>query len=323
MADLLILADGGGDIGFGHLMRCLAIKNAWGNGTARLLAQMEGEELSPDGAETFDWLSNADKLMQFATTNTLILVDSYRPNADYFNQLKSMFPFVVVLDDYNRISYPVDLVICPGIYGKEMDYSNQVASTAGGAEYVILRPEILAARQVEISETIETILVTFGGSQQNEILLQQVINILEGNGYQAIVVTGNDQLAKKIHAKNSQVYGKLKPVTMAEIMASVDVAVSAAGQTLNELAWLGVPTFSIKTGEDQHGNWDYYRSHKLSLGETLPSAQDLEATLIEILNKETTESRVNRAEKLMNLFTATGATSICSLIEDSGSKVHE
>lgn len=322
MADLLILTDGGGDIGFGHLMRCLAIKNAWNNGTARLLTQMKEGELAPSGAENFDWLNVIDKTKQFATKNTLLLVDSYRPNADDLRLLKSMFPFVAVLDDYNRISYPVDLIICPSIYGKEMDYSNQLAVTAGGTGYVILRPEILAAKQLEIREVIETVLVTFGGSQQDETLFQKVIDILGDAGYQTIVVTGNELLAKKINGKNSQIYGRLEPLKMSEIMASVDVAVSAAGQTLNELAWLGVPTFSVKTGEDQHGNWDYYRSHKLSLGAELPSALDLESTLIETLKNETAESRLNRSTKLMNLLTTTGARTICSLIKDSGGKVH-
>ena len=149
-----------------------------------------------------------------------------------------------------------------------------------------------------------------------------MIDILEGAGYQAIVVAGSERLAKKLHGNTSQIYGRLEPMKMAEIMASVDFAVSAAGQTLNELAWLGVPTFSIKTGEDQHGNWDYYKNHKLSLGAELASAKNLGSTLIEILNKETAKSRLNRAEKLMHLLTATGASKICSLVQDSGSKVH-
>ncbi len=321
MADLLILADGGGDIGFGHLMRSLAIKNVWSSGTARLLAEMEGGELPPDGAESFDWLSDVDKLKQFATTSTLILVDSYQPNADYFHQLKSIFPFVAVLDDYNRILYPVDLVICPGVYGKEMDYSNQISVTVGGAEYVILRPEILAARQLEIRETIETILVTFGGSQQGEILFQQVIDILESAGYQAIVVTGNELLAKKLHGKISKIYGRLEPMKMTEIMASVDVAVSAAGQTLNELAWLGVPTFSIRTGIDQQGNWKYYNDHDLSLAAVLCDDVGWESTLKTVLKNETYESRLEQSHRLKNLLTDKSAEKICSLVNKLGSRL--
>lgn len=316
MADLLILADGGGDIGFGHLMRCLAIKNVWSSGTARLLVKMEGEEIPPVGAESFDWLGNADKLKRFATNTTLIIVDSYKPNADYFRQLKSTFPFVAVLDDYNRILYPVDLVICPGVYGKEMDYSNQVSVTAGGTEYVILRPEILAARQLKIRETIETILVTFGSSHQDEILFQQVIDILEGAGYQPIVVTGNDLLKKKLHGKTSKIYGKLQPIKMAKIMASVDVAVSAAGQTLNELAWLGVPTFSIRTGMDQQGNWKYYNDYDLSLAAVSCDDEFWGSVLKTVLKNDTYESRLDKSYRLKNSLTDKGAEKICSLINN-------
>lgn len=323
MADLLILADGGGDIGFGHLMRCLAIKNVWSNGTARLLAKMEGGELSPSGAETFDWLIDADKLKQFAIKNTLLLVDSYRPNADYFRLLKNMFPFVAVLDDYNRISYPVNLVICPGVYGKEMDYSNQVAETAGGAEYVILRSEIIAAKQLETREKIDTILVTLGGSQHDEILFQQVTDILEGTGYQVIVVTGNDKLVKKIVANTSQIYGRVEPAAMAEIMTSVDVAIAASGQTLNELAWLGVPTFSIRTGIDQQGNWEYYNYHNLSLAAVLYNDSDWESVLKMVLKNATYESRLERFHRLKNLLTDKGAEEICSLINKLGGKLDD
>jgi UDP-2,4-diacetamido-2,4,6-trideoxy-beta-L-altropyranose hydrolase len=322
VADLLILTDGGGDIGFGHLVRCLAIKNVWSNGTALLLAYMKDDEPIPIGAENFDWLMIPEKLKEYASTNTLLLVDSYRPDEEYFRLLKTMFLFVAVLDDYNRISYPIDMVICPGVYAKEINYSNQSAVTLGGAEYVILRTEILTARKQKKIEPIKTILVTLGGSQQDEILFQQLIDILESAGYKAIVITGNERLAKKLHGEMSNIHGKLDPLAMAKIMASVDIAVSAAGQTLNELAWLGVPTFSIMTGEDQHGNWTFYKKHNLSIGAELASSQNMKSTLIETLSKETAESRFKRAKKSMNLLTATGAETICSVIDDLGSRVN-
>ncbi len=322
MADLLILTDGGGDIGFGHIMRCLAIKDVWKHGTTLLLAHMEEDISAPDGAVIFDWLNQPEKLSQFSSTNTVVLVDSYRPSANYFRLLKSLFIFVVVLDDYNRISYPVDLVVCPGIYGKDMDYINQVAVAEGGPEYVIIRQEILAVKQTRISENIGAVLVTFGGSQHDATLYQHVINILESSGYQAIVVTGNDKLAKKIVANTSQIYGRLGPVTMAEIMASVDAAVSAAGQTLNELAWLGIPTFSIRTGIDQQGNWKYYNGHDLSLAAVLSDDADWESVLKTVLKNETYESRLERSHRLKNLLTDKGAEGICSLINQLGSKVN-
>jgi UDP-2,4-diacetamido-2,4,6-trideoxy-beta-L-altropyranose hydrolase len=323
VTNLVILTDGGGNIGFGHLMRCLAIKKAWEYGTVRLLAQMEKIDTTPKGVESIDWLNNIREVRQYALTDSILLVDSYRANLEHFRELKEIFPFVAALDDYNRISYPVDLVICPGVYGKEVDYSNQTALTVGGAEYVILRPEVLSARRPEVKKTIETVLVTFGGSQQNEFLFQKVINIVENAGYQGIVVTGNEMILSKLHAKNSHLYGKLDPVTMAKTMASVDLAVSAAGQTLNELAFLGVPFFAIKTGEDQHENWSYYKHNGLSMGSFLVDAENLESTLGEMLSKETAYSRLDKSRKLRCLLTTTGANVLCSLMKNMGGLSNE
>jgi len=323
LTNLLILTDGGASIGFGHLMRCIAIKNVWRYGASQLLAHMEDDAAGPDGVEIFDWLNQPQKLNQFASENTIVLVDSYRPSINYFHLIKSIFKFVVVLDDYNRISYPVDLVLCSGVYAMDMDYGNQVALVLGGPEYVIIRPEILAIKQVKISQEIETVLVTFGGSQPNETLYQRVIQLIEGAGFQAVVVTGNDRLARNLVASTSQVYGRLAPAAMAEIMASVDVAVAAAGQTLNELAWLGVPTFLIRTGIDQQGNWEYYNSHDLSLAAVLYEDSSWESQLKRVLVNETYASRSERSQRLKNLLTAQGAEGVCSLINKLGGKLDD
>lgn len=323
MANLLILTDGGGDIGFGHVVRCIAIKNAWSSGSARLLVQMEGDALAFNDTEPFDWLNSSEKLRDYAAENLVLLVDSYRPDEDYFRLLRKIFSFIVVFDDYNRISYPVDLVICPAVYGNLIDYSNQIAKTVGGAEYVILRPDILAARKLETRQSIESVLVTFGGSPLNETLYQQVIDILEGNGYQAKVVAGNDLLAKKLRTNNSQIFGRLDTLMMAELMTSVDVAISGAGQTLNELAWLGIPAFSVKTGEDQHGNWDFYKRNNLSVASVLPNDHNFEYTIVNTLKNQTFFTRLEMANKLRELLTPTGAKLICSLIENMGCIEHE
>lgn len=314
MPDLLILTDGGGGIGFGHLVRCLAIKDAW-KYEVRLLAHMAEGMLPPDGVEIFDWLNQPEKLSKFSSESTIVLVDSYRPNKNYFLLLKGLFKFVVVLDDYNRITYPVDLVICPGIYGEDMDYNNQTCISIGGAKYVVIRPNILAAKQISVSKDIKSILVTFGGSQSDKRLYQRAIELIEFSGYNAVVVTGNDKLAQEIVSKFSKIYGRLDAATMAEVMASVDMAVSAAGQTLNELAWLGVPTFSIRTGLDQQGNWRYYNSHSLSLAAVLHDDANWESELKMVLKNETYKSRLERSHRLKNLLTDKGAEEICSLID--------
>ena len=45
---------------------------------------------------------------------------------------------------------------------------------------------------------------------------------------------------------------------IAELFTSSDLALSAGGQTLNELAYLGVPFLAIQTGTDQYWNINSY-----------------------------------------------------------------
>ena len=321
MADLLILADGGGSIGFGHLMRCLEIKNTWNHGNARLLGYMEAGLSSPNGAVFFDWLSYPENLSKFSSGNSIVLVDSYRPNEDYFRLLKSLFKFVVVFDDYNRISYPVDLVICPGVYGKDIDYSSQTAISLGGEKYVIIRSEILSVKQTKTCNNIKSVLVTLGCVDYK--LYQSVINLLESMSYQAIVVTGNEEAVKKIVANTSRIYGRLEPLAMAKIMASADLAIASSGQTLNELAYLGVPTFAIRTGIDQQGNWEYYGHHNLSLANALYNDKKLGSALKIALKNVTYKSRLEKSHRLQSLFTHKGAEEICELINKLESNLDE
>lgn len=313
MNNLLILADGEGSIGFGHIMRCLAIKGCWRHGSATLLVQMKEGGKAPGDAINYNWLDHIETLKRFTTKNTSLLVDSYQTNALHFQQLKEIFPFITVLDDYNRMVYPVDLIICPGVYGKDINYSNQVANTYGGPEYVIIRPEILALPKIELNKTVNSVLVTLGGSQKNIQVFQMIVDIFENKNYQLIVVTGSNQLAKKIRSKKAKIYGELDRKSMATIMANTDIAITSAGQTINEFAWLGVPLLSIKTGEDQHYNWVYYNQYVLS---TTSSSEKLNETILTFIKYDTYSKRQKTSNELKGLLTPTGANLICSTIQD-------
>lgn len=320
MTDLVVLTEGGAEVGFGHLMRCISVKEAWVHGTAKVLAQMEGATSAPKGVEVINWLKKPSEIEGLVSDNAVLLVDSYRVDYDFFLYLKKLFPFIVVLDDYNRITYPVDLIICPATYGNQSDYSNQLATVFGGPEYVILRPDIQNANQIHIKDSIENILITFGGSQQDGSLYQRVNNLLEGKGYKVHVITGNDSIANELYSLSSIVYGRLNAKKMTEVMTSVDLAITASGQTLNELAWLGVPSVAIKTGEDQHRNWDYYSRHELVLGSLLPEQSDLDATINSAL-QATCNQRMELSSKLRDLFHTVGAKQVSNLIFDSWSSL--
>lgn len=315
MADLLILTDGGGRIGLGHIIRCVAIHRAWSFGSSKLLVSMEEAAQVPSEAHHFDWKNRLSEIQSMVTDNTLVLVDSYQVEHPFFLRLRKYFSFIAVLDDFNRISYPVDLIVCPGIYGHLMNYQNQRARTFGGAEYVIIRQDIIAARRKIVRKNFKNILITFGGSQQNESLYQQALNIFSDTDYDVTVVTGNEFLVSKLCTK-AKVFGKLDSNTMAKLMASADIAICAAGQTLNEFSWLGIPAFTFKTTEDQEGNWRYYQQFSLALGSYSCDESDLRSKIHSKLASLSTANYNFLSTKLKSLFNQNGAKEVCLTINN-------
>ena len=148
-------------------------------------------------------------------------------------------------------------------------------------------------------------------------------DIFEEAGYHVIVVTGNDQLASQLIRKKSRVYGRLDPQTMASLMASVDIAVSASGQTLNEFTWLGIPVFSFKTTEDQYGSWNFYHKHNYTLAAFLPNELKLEQKIISRIESLSTQNYEQLSERLKRLLTSSGAGAICSIIKKEGFRASE
>lgn len=322
MSELLILTEGGGSIGLGHIMRCTAIKNAWSFGTSTLMVDSWDETCISSNAIHFDWRERINEICVKFSNSTRILVDSYQVDKKTLLRLKQYFSFVSILDDFNRIDYPVDLVICPGVYGKQIDYKQQTAITVGGPEYVILRQDIIAARKERSDIKLRSILVCFGGSQPNEQLYQQIINIFSDAHYNLTVVTGNDLLASKLQGK-ADIYGKLDAIEMTQIMASTDVAICAAGQTLNEFAWLGIPVIVFKTTEDQYPNWSFYQQQNYLLSACLPNELDLEQKILSQLESLSVQYYKQLSKKLKKLLTAFGAENVCSIIKKEASEANE
>ena len=62
------------------------------------------------------------------------------------------------------------------------------------------------------------------------------------------------ELKKNIKLSNLKIYGWLNANRVSSIFNNSDLVISSGGQTLNELAYLGVPFIAIETGFDQYWN---------------------------------------------------------------------
>jgi len=274
---LLIRADASSAIGSGHVMRCLALAKAWqraGGNIAWVMAEgiaaledrllKEGIDLQKIDASVGSAQDAAALVSEARRRNApWVVVDGYRFAPDYIRQLKASKLRVLHLDDDGRYdSYPADAVLNQNICATTAMYERRDSSTQLllGPEYVLLRPEFLgqsAAR--EIPAIAKKLLVTMGGSDPDNVtgkVLRVLANSKKPLEVKVVIGGGNphvEELAILAGRLPLDIQVERNPRDMAPLMNWADVAISAAGSTCWELAFMGVPAIVIPISSDQRG----------------------------------------------------------------------
>jgi UDP-2,4-diacetamido-2,4,6-trideoxy-beta-L-altropyranose hydrolase len=274
VADLLLRTDASTAIGTGHVMRCLALSKAWqetGGEVYCLMAEsipaLE-ERLAREGV-TATRIAAApgtasDAAQTAAEARRLgaawVVADGYRFEPDYIRELKAAGLRVLSLDDDGRFDfYAADVVLNQNISASSVMYAKREPFTRLllGPEYVLLRPEFLAEpRAREHPATARKVLVTMGGSDSENVTGKVLLALrkTDANFETRIVVgSGNpwqDEL-QGLAAERDGFQLERSPANMAPLMRWADIAISGAGSTCWELAYLGLPAIVIALSRDQ------------------------------------------------------------------------
>lgn len=274
---LLIRADANVQIGTGHIMRCLALAQAWqeaggkahfalASATPVLEARLTSEGMNltrlnapPGSAE--------DATQTIALARKLaavwVVVDGYHFGADYQQAIKAAGLRLLFIDDYGHADhYCADIVLNQNIYADESLYARRAPGVELllGTRYALLRREFWpwCGWKREIPPVARKVLVTMGGADPNNVTLK-VIQALQQTDIaelQARVVVGggNPHLRELEYAiRNTQHAIRLihNASNMPELMAWADVAISAGGSTCWELAFMGLPILVVILAENQ------------------------------------------------------------------------
>jgi UDP-2,4-diacetamido-2,4,6-trideoxy-beta-L-altropyranose hydrolase len=261
---LAIFTEAGDGIGFGHLMRCRAIADAFRevNWEVTIHLYWKGAHCPSDNdLSVYDW--HAQPLIDGESTAQIALIDSYLADAVSYKSIAQKCSFVCAIDDYNRLVYPVSLVLNPGITAGRIDYSNQVVDVFEGKSFILLRAEIRNANKdlQAIREDLKVITITVGGSDVHELLPRLGSWVRETlPDAQIRIILPDVQRAEALRnaLPTVDVHGRQTASEMVVLFQSSDLVISACGQTLHELACLGTPFIGILTGDDQRYNQAYY-----------------------------------------------------------------
>jgi UDP-2,4-diacetamido-2,4,6-trideoxy-beta-L-altropyranose hydrolase len=192
----------------------------------------------------------------------VVVVDGYHFGADYVETLQRAGLRVLFIDDNGHADrYPADLVLNQNLHASGKLYAARSAHTGLllGPRYALLRPEFLQTRRAsETPQVARKILITLGGSDPANVTAKAIRALaqLDSPDLEAVIVVGpanrHRAIIRKAAAKlpfRAQV--KHDPDNMPELMAWADVAISAAGSTCWELAYIGLPAIAIVCADNQ------------------------------------------------------------------------
>jgi UDP-2,4-diacetamido-2,4,6-trideoxy-beta-L-altropyranose hydrolase len=277
LGKILIRADASVEIGTGHVMRCLALAQAWQDAGGEAVfamaestpavdqkLQAQGFEIARVGADpgSAEDAENLVALGQRWQPQWLIL-DSYRFGRQYQRAVRS-FPFKLLLvDDMGGCErYDADIVLNQNLHAAAEMYSHRAPRTRLllGTGYAMLRREFVAAREWhrKVPTLARKVLVTTGGSDPLNLAsrIVQAVELLSHELLEVrVVVGGSSPHFQSVEAcamrSGKNIRLEVNPGDMSNLMMWADVAVSAAGSTCWEICMLGLSAIVIETAENQ------------------------------------------------------------------------
>lgn len=267
---MLIRVDAHEKIALGHLMRCLALAEALRlenfephfvsleDADARAILESSGFEytLVGDEVNTGDDVSETKEILK-SIGGSCLLIDSYNIDSEYTQSFMNRRTVVGFFDDFGKNDIFCDIVLNGALSANEISYD--VPLCLLGGTHAILSKEYWTPKRPH-SGPVNNVLITLGGVDHYN-LSTSVLRILEkcGQRFSVSVVIGpyydnQAEIESQCSKMSKKVYCFLNPTGLHGIMDTCDMAVSAGGFTLYELATLGIPTVGICLWENQKAN---------------------------------------------------------------------
>jgi UDP-2,4-diacetamido-2,4,6-trideoxy-beta-L-altropyranose hydrolase len=270
---VLIRADISPQIGAGHVMRCLSLaQRCCAEGVRVLFALAETsvafeERVRTEGHQVIrlsvarggdDDALETTRLAE-AHDVSWIVADGYSFGSGWQEQVKRIGRRLLVFaDGATPEARHYDFLLNPD--GLAATFPRNGTSVFGGPRYVLLRQEFCRWRDWSRTSRkgIEKLLISFGATDQHD-LTTQVLSKLEGvEGIRITVVVGSEnprasRIAQYAEQRSQTIQLIIDSENMAALMAENDLAITAAGSTCWELAFMGLPALAFVAAANQTG----------------------------------------------------------------------
>lgn len=267
----VLRADVGRSHGLGHLQRTVALAEALEAKDGAPILALVGEEPTKDvfGYRRFQstiYAGIPGSLVELAWLRDLVeehrpgavVVDSYNVNEAYLLSLKETGTPVVMTDDLATMDFPCDLVVGPNAHAEKLPYrGSPTTSFLLGPRFVMLRREFWeTSPRVSSDADRLTVLITVGGADPHDLTPQLTVAAVALDIFIRVIVVLGPFFGRSNGTIEASSMDKIEfvsaPASLRPLMESCDIALSSGGQTLYELAAMGIPAISVEVADNQH-----------------------------------------------------------------------
>lgn len=273
--NVLIRVDAGPRIGLGHLQRCLSLALSLRRQGADCVFLTNREPTVGDRVARFGFKGVALQALESWGPEDIsqaiavasehrcraVVVDSDEEGAPYLVRLRDRGFFVCALEDTNPHPFPCQMVVNGDAGAEVIPYRSATgeASFLLGVQYALLKPEFWKVPSRVVRPRVRNLLVIFGGTDPFRLMpdLLKLLDDCPGTFTVTAVVGPFFQNVSEIQSIADGAHRSVKlvhsPDSVRDLMEEADVAISAAGQTLYELARVGTPTVAFSAASNQEG----------------------------------------------------------------------
>ncbi len=248
-------ADGGVEIGLGHLYRCYNLGMA-------LRKRFECVFLCESMPEEFAKMVRATGIeVRSAEADgggicgQIVVLDGYGFREDEMRRWSERGNYVVHIDDLNELYFDCDMVISHGPQNRPQDYrARPGCRLLVGPEYAMIAPQFYS-RSRTFSETVDSVFVGFGGSDAGNVTAYVLDRIYSPSIHFSVVVgmayEHGDTLALYAAKPNVEILSNVGQARLAEVLSRCDCAIVGGGTQSLEVCASGVPALCLAVADNQ------------------------------------------------------------------------
>lgn len=174
--NIFIRTDGGPKVGYGHIMRCIAlaqmIQQAFD--VTFICKEVPDEIVKAYGDDyKFKKIQSEQGFFSLLSNRSIVIVDGYAFDQRFYKELKEVSYKTISIQDVENISENIDLVIN---HLPESEKRYKDVAVLSGPKYAILRQEFLDTPKVNASTN--EVLIALGGTT-NFVLINKLLDIFQ------------------------------------------------------------------------------------------------------------------------------------------------